>query len=69
MQIRIVGPVCLAYNASHDVDVQAVSRAITWNKMTSGGESVPSGVYLVRGSLETEARKVSETRGRIIVIK
>ena len=49
-------------------DCDAGSHAVLWDKSVTGSP-VPSGVYLVRGILESVDGIVGEARGRVVVLR
>lgn len=44
-------------------------HAIFWDQTALGGSQVPSGIYLVRGSLAVKGRKITQAHSRISVVK
>ncbi len=69
LQVRIYGVDGRLVAEVADNEFTGGPHTLVWDKTTLSGSQAPSGIYLVRGSLDVGGRRVSETRGRIVVLK
>jgi flagellar hook assembly protein FlgD len=69
LQVRVYGVDgrLVAYIA--DSELGTGRNTVVWDKTNTHGSPVPSGIYLVRGSLEVGGRIVAQAGGRIAVLK